>query len=375
MLVIKEVKTKSELKKFVKFPLKLYKNDKQYLPCLTGDEMKDLSPKTNGAFEYSEARYWLAYEGNKIVGRIGAIWNKKYNENKGCKQLRFTRFEVIDDIKVTEALMNKVIEWANEIGLEDIIGPIGFSDLDKQGLLIEGFDEPQMILALYNFPYYMKHLEKLGFVKDADWVEYRISMPEKIDERISKIAEKTLERRNLYIKKFKNKKEIRPFFVKGLELMNEVYAHLYGYTALTDRQITELINKFIDVIVPKMLIAVLEKDTEKVAGYGLIVPSLTNAMRKAKGKVLPTGLFHVLHDLKHYDTVDFYSIGVSKEYQNQGVNAIILNEGIKVCVESGVKFAETGPELESNSQVQSQWDAFENRRNKRRRCYKLHIKK
>lgn len=374
MITIKEVTNKRDLKKFIKFPRELYKGNKNFVPFLDGDEMNMLTPKGNAAFEFCEAKYWLAYEDNKIVGRLGAIWHKRSNEIRNAKQIRFTRFDVVDNFEVTKLLFDKAIAWAKEIGMNEIIGPLGFSDLDKEGMLVEGFEHPSLVLTLYNHPYYVEHLTKLGFVKDIDWIEYRIEIPSEPNERLDQICKKTLERRDYYIHYFKTKKEMIAAIYEGLAIMNEVYSHLYGYVALTQNQIDEFIRNFSIVLNKKFVFAVKHKKTNELLGYGFLAPSLTKAMQKANGKLLPTGMFHILHDLKHFDTVDLYSIGVKKQYQNTGINAIIMNEAIKSCQRYNVKYAETGPELETNVQIQSQWKNFNHIQHKRRRSFKYEIK-
>lgn len=374
MITIKEVTNKRDLKKFIKFPRELYKGNKNFVPFLDGDEMNMLTPKGNAAFEFCEAKYWLAYEDNKIVGRLGAIWHKRSNEIRNAKQIRFTRFDVVDNFEVTKLLFDKAIAWAKEIGMNEIIGPLGFSDLDKEGMLVEGFEHPSLVLTLYNHPYYVEHLTKLGFVKDIDWVEYRIEIPSEPNERLDQICKKTLDRRDYYIHYFKTKKEMISAIYDGLAIMNEVYSHLYGYVALTQKQIDEFIRNFSIVLNKKFVFAVKHKKTNELLGYGFLAPSLTKAMQKANGKLLPTGMFHILHDLKHFDTVDLYSIGVKKQYQNTGINAIIMNEAIKSCQRYNVKYAETGPELETNVQIQSQWKNFNHIQHKRRRSFKYEIK-
>lgn len=374
MINIVEVKTKKQLKEFIAFPLKLYKGNDKFVPLLNGDEINQLTPKGNAAFEFCETRYWLAYLDGKVVGRLGAIWHKRFNELHNAKQIRFTRLDVIDNFDVTKALFDHAIAWAKEIGMNEIVGPLGFSDLDKEGMLVEGFDSPSIVLTLYNHPYYVEHLTKIGFVKDVDWVEYRIKIPEKPNEKLEEICRRTLERRNYYVLYFKNRKEMIKRIYEGMSIMNEVYSHLYGYVALTDRQIDEFIRNFSIVLNKKFVFAVCRKDTDELIGYGFLAPSLTKAMQKANGKLFPTGMFHLLHALKHFDTVDLYSIGVKKDYQNTGVNAIIMNEAIKACQKYNVKVAETGPELETNTQVQSQWKNFDHVQHKRRRSFKLEIK-
>ena len=376
MIEFKEVsiKDKKELFKFIRFPHKLFKDVEQYVPWLDDDEYAMLVPEKNGAFEWCEARYWLAYKGKEIVGRIGAILNHKYNQKVNKEIMRITRFDFIDDFEVSSGLVNQVKNWALERNCIEMIGPIGFSDMDQEGMLIRGFEHLSMYITLWNFPYYVEHMEKMGFEKENDWVEYRLTIPEKIDERIDRIAQLSCKRFGYKIKYFKNKKELLPYIHKGLNIMNEVYAYLLGYTELSPRQMDEFIDNFKLVLNTDYLFAVESKDGELI-GYGFFAPSLSRAMRKCNGKITLPGILALLHDLKKNDTVDLYSIGVRPEYMSQGVNAIILNEGIKACIKHGIKFAETGPELDINEKVQSQWKGFEHIQHKQRRCWRIDISK
>ena len=372
MIEIKEIQmsNKKMMYKFIRFPHKLFKDVEQYVPTLDIDEYAMLTPKKNGAFEWCEARYWLAFEGKEIVGRIGAILNHKYNAKVNKEIMRITRFDFIDNFEVSSMLVNEVKKWAKERNCVEMIGPIGFSDMDKEGMLIRGFEETSIYITLWNFPYYVEHMEKMGFEKENDWVEYRIKIPEKIDERVDRIANMSLKKFGYHIKYFKTKKEIYPYIHKGLNIMNEVYAHLLGYTELSPRQMDEFVDNFKLVLNTDYLFAVESKDGDLI-GYGFFAPSLSRAMKKCGGKLTLSGISAVLHDLKKNDTVDLYSIGVRPEYMSQGVNAIILNEGIKACIKHGIKYAETGPELDINEKVQSQWKGFEYVQHKQRRCWRL----
>lgn len=369
MIEIFEVKTKKDLKKFIKFPLSLYKKDPNYVPPLILDELDMFNPKKNGAFEHSKARCWIAINNGKIVGRIAAIWNKAYNKKTNKKQMRFSRYDVIDDFEVSKALFDTLKKFAKECKLNEIVGPMGFSDVDYEGLLVEGFDTPSMCITMHNFPYYKEHLIKLGFIKEIDWLEYRIQLPEKVDERLDVIAQKILESRDFEIRRFKNSKEMQPTVHEAILLMNEVYSHLYGYVPQNEQQIKEIQAKFKMVLNPRFVFTVINKKNDELIGYGLIAPNLSKPFKKCWGRLLPFGIFHLLRGIKKFDTVDLYSIGVKKEYQNTGVNAIILNEGIKACVAHKVRFAETGPELEINNEVQAQWKNYAREQHKRRRLF------
>lgn len=372
MIIIKEVRSRRDRNRFIDFPVHLYKDNPYYVPTLAIDEKLNMDQKKNPAYEHSEACFWLAYRDKKIVGRIGGIINHKYNEKMKVKQVRFTRFDVIDDIEVTKVLFDQVLSWGKEKGMTDIVGPIGFSDLDKQGMLVDGFEEMNLFITLYNHPYYLEHMTKLGFVKDVDWVEYQIPVPDTHNERLDKLSHAIQKRYGYRMIEFKKKKEVLKYIYDAFGIVNEAFDHLYGVVALTPKQIDFYVKQYIALInLDFVYIVVNEKD--EVIGFGLLGPSLSNAARKSKGHLFPFGWIHVLRGVKKYDVLDMYTIAVKPEYQNKGINALILHEGIKKAIEKNVKFCETGPELELNNQVQSQWKDFDARQHRRRRCFKRTI--
>lgn len=372
MITIKEISKKRDIKKFIDFPNKLYKNNKYYVPCFFVDELNMLDPKKNPAYQYCETRLFLAYENNKIVGRICALINHAYNKKKNFKQIRFCRYDVIDNPEVSKLLFEQVISWAKERGLNQIIGPIGFSDLDKQGLLVEGFEEESNTITLYNHPYYMKHLTDLGFKKDIDWVEYQVFTPKSMNERISRLANVIIKRYDYQVVKLKSKKEIGPYVEKAFDLVNRSFEHLYGVVPLNDDQVKLAVKQFVTLVNFEYLYLVEDKNDELI-GFGLLVPSLNAATKKSNGRLFPLGAFRALRALKKHTVLDMYLVAVDPAYHNLGVNALILCEGIKSAIKNGVTHAETGPELETNEQVQSQWKEFDTRQHRRRRCYILDI--
>ena len=368
MLVVKEVQSRRDRKKFFGFPTELYKDCPYYCPALLMDEKSEFDPKQNGAFAYAECRMWIAERDGKMVGRAAGVLNKAYNEKVGAKQLRFTRFDFIDDAEVVDALFAKVVEYAKELGMNEIIGPIGFSDLDKQGLVIEGFEEEDMYVTPYNYEYYVKHIERLGMTKKVDWLEFQITIPDQMNERLDRIAEMAIERYGYKVLRFKKIGDIKPYITEALQILNEAFAKLFGVVWLSDKQLIDF-SKLIMLVGNPEYVSVVQNKEGKIIGYSLMAPSITKAVRESKGKLLPFGIFRILRDLKKSKTLDFYSIGVKPEYQTKGVNAILLREGLAGAIKNGMKFAETGPELETNVEVQSQWKAFEHRNHKRRRCY------
>lgn len=368
MITIRPVENRRQLKEFIRFPNVLLKQYPNYTPYLEIDELLNLDPKKNPAFDFCSVKLFMAYKDGKLVGRLGGIINNAANEKFQQKRIRFTRFDVIDDLEVTRALFQALETFAKEHQLDGLMGPIGFCDLDKQGLLVEGFDELNMFITLYNPPYYQTHLEALGFAKEADWIELQIKVPEKVDERMDRLATALLKRGGFDLIKPRNKKELRPFIYQAFDVVNAAFAPLYGVITLTPRQIDFYVEQFIQLVNYDYLSLVADKSGRLVA-MGLAMPSLSRAMQKANGRLFPFGLFHILHGLKHHDTIDMYLIGIRPEYQGMGLNAIILNDVNKGTVKHGVKFAETGPELELNDKVQSQWKNFETRQHRRRRSF------
>lgn len=369
MIKLKEVKTKADLKKFLEFPSRLYAGCPYYVPSLYMDEEDTLNPKKNAAYEYCEARPVLAYKDGVLAGRICGILNHAYNEKWGKHRVRFNRWDVIDDIEVTKALIADIEAWGKSKGADEITGPIGFCDMDKQGLLIEGFEEKDLFITTYNYPYYATHLEQLGFKKDADWVEMQIKMPDKLDEKIIKVSEGMMRKLKLHRLEIHNiKRDAFPYVDKIFDLLNEAYADLYGVVPLNKGQVDFYKDQFKIILNPKFVSVVLNEQDE-VVGFGVAAPSMAEAAIKSKGHLFPLGWYRILRSIHKNDTLELLLVAVKKEYQNKGVNSILITDIYKNAVEFGIKLAETGPELELNEQVQAQWKRFETRRHKRRRCY------
>ena len=374
MITVKEVTTKKERKAFFRFPLDLYKGNKYVVPTLIADEEDEFNPEVNDAYRYSETKLFLAYnEQGKVVGRVAGLYHKAYNEKQNLKQLRFTRYDVIDDFEVTKALFAELKKWAQELGMNELVGPIGFSDLDKQGMLIEGFDRVGMYITIYNFPYYREHMEKIGMQKAVDWVEYRIKVPEKMDERLVRLSKKIQERYGYTYVPIVDFKTSLPLIKDALSyIMNEVFAHLYGFVSVSEKQIMREAKMLKDVWNNDYVLAVQNKEGELV-GYGFMAPSVSRAMQAFNGKLNLKGIFTMIKDQKHAETLDLYNMGVKKEYQNKGVNVLVMARGLEMAIKNGVKYLETGPELEYNSQIQAQWKDFEKEQHKRRRCWTIPV--
>ena len=371
-IIIKKVSSKKELKTFIHFNYELYKGNPYSVPDLYDDMLGTFSPKRNAAFEFCEADYFLAYNNNKVVGRVAAIINKRANETWNKKEVRFGWIDFIDDIEVSEALLDTVARWGKERGMEAMVGPLGFTDMDAEGMLIEGFDQLSTMSTIYNFPYYPQHLEKLGFEKEADWVEFKLTVPDKLPEKFVRISEIILQKYKLRIKKLKRKEiKTKNYGQKIFNLINEAYAPLYGYSKMTQRQINQYIKMYLPLIDLRMVSLVEDENGELIA-VGISMPSLSEALQKAEGKMLPFGWYHLLKALffKKPKVLDLLLVGVKPEYQSKGVNALLFYDLVPVYQQMGFKYGESNPELELNKKVQSQWSAFESVQHKRRRAYK-----
>ncbi len=367
---IMEVTGYRDITKFIVFPNSLYKGNKSFVPSLIMDERENLTKGKNPAYEYCDARMVMAYRGGKAVGRVLAIHNKLFNKLWNKKCVRFSRFDMIDDIDVAAALLGFVEKWADELGMNEVQGPMGFCDLDKEGLLVEGFDERGMFITAYNYPYYGEFLEKLGYGKIADWVEREIKVPETLDPRIEKIAAYSLKKTKLRMVDIKKAKDVIPYADGIFDVLEEAYRDLYGVIPLNREQVKMYTNQFITLVKPEFL-AVIVDENGKVASFGLCVPSMAGAVRACKGKLLPFGFVHLLKyfTAKKCDIIEFMLIGTRRDYWGDAVNANIILKVFAGAKKYGVKFAETGPMLETNFRIHAMWKRFENRAHKRRRCY------
>ena len=370
MVSIVEVTTKAQLRRFVDYPNQLYKDVPQFVPATYGDDLADWDRSKNPAFSYCDARCWLAERDGEIVGRIGAIRSRKANEKWGTNRMRFTQVDFIDDPEVSAALFATVEDWARELGCAAVHGPLGFTDMDREGMLVEGFDRRSCFFTYYNYPYYVDHMTALGYVKDVDWIEELIAVPtdEKIIQRWEKLSDFVLKRNQLQIVEPKNRLAYLPLLKPFFDLVNVAYAPLYGTVDLTEQQIRKYSAKFAPLINPNTTCFVMDKNDQMIA-FGVGAPSLAAAMQKHRGRLFPTGWIDVLKAFRKNDTVDLLLIAVHPDYQARGVNAIILSKTMKGCLKMGIKEAETGPMLELNEKVQSQWKDFQTEQHKRRRCF------
>ncbi|MFA7156681.1 MAG: hypothetical protein WC123_03215 [Bacilli bacterium] len=365
---IKEVIGKRMLKEFIEFGNELYKGNDNYVYPLLFDEMNTFNPQKNPAYDYCKTILFLAYKEGKIVGRICGLINDAYNKKMNIKHLRFNHYDVIDDIEVSKALFNAIAKWGKSYGMEDFDGPITFTDLDKQGMLMEGFEYPGMFITNYNYPYYVDHMQKLGFSKDVDWVEYKVDLPTKIDERIEKVASMLTNRYGFKLLKFKKFKDFEPYLYKAFDVYNEAFAPLHGVVEVTKKQIDALVDTFLKLINFDYVCVVLNNKDE-VIGLSILAPSMNKAVNKAKGKLFPLGWYYILRNIKHFDVLDMYFVAIKPEYQSYGINSLMMLDATKMAIRDGVRYAETGPELEDNLKIQSQWKNFDAKIIRKRRCW------
>jgi GNAT superfamily N-acetyltransferase len=368
---IKEVLSKKDLKRFIKFSLELYKDNEYVAPKLTADELVTLDRKKNPAFDFCESAYFLAYKDGKIVGRIAAIINHSANEHANNKNGRFGWVDFIDDREVSAALFQRAESWLKAKGMTAIVGPIGITDLDYEGLLIEGFDRMSTMATIYNYPYYASHIEALGYIKEVDWNEYLISVPDKMPERFSRGVELIKQKYGLRSVEFKSRKElVKNYGQKVFDLWNVCYSELYGASPLTQKQINHYVKIYLSFICLDTLSLIVDKD-DNVVGFGVSIPSLTKALRKAKGHLWPFGIIHVLNALRKgkNDTVDLLIVGIHPAYQNKGAISLLFGDLIPKYIKRGFKYAESNPELESNVKITAQWGTFEYENHKKRRAF------
>lgn len=374
-IIVKPIKhTKKELKKYVQFGINLYEGNDYFVPPLISDEINTLCPHKNPAFDFCTAQSFMAYRNGKPVGRITGLINNIVNQRTGTKTMRFGWVDFIDDNEVVDALFNAVENWGREQGMTSIIGPMGFSDMDHEGMLTHGFDELGTIATIYNYPYYPSHMDRMGYQKDADWVEFRITIPNAIPNKFQRISDIVQQKFNLRTIKFTSRKKLKKAYGQALfDLINDAYDKLYGYSPLTQRQIDYYIGLYLNILRLNNL-SIIVDENDKLVGAGISMPSLSNALQKSKGKLFPFGWWHLLKALHgKSDTVDLMLVAISKEYQNKGVNALLFTDLIIEYTKDGYKWAESNIELEDNSSVQLQWQYFEHRLHRRRRAYKKQL--
>lgn len=363
--------SRKELKKFIDFGIKLYKGNDCYVPPLIGEEIETLLPEKNPAFDFCEAQSFMAYRDNKPVGRITGIINRAVNLRTGKRVARFGFVEFIDDNEVVDKLFRAVENWAREHGMDEIIGPMGFTDMDHEGMLVEGFDELGTMATIYNHAYYPTHMVRMGYHKDVDWVEFRMTVPDKVPEKYMRIAEIVRKKYDLRCLHYTSRKKIKEDYGIALfELINEAYDDLYGYSPLTKKQINYYIDKYLSVLRLDCICIIVDKN-DKLVGVGISIPSFSRALQKSGGKIFPFGWIHLLKAMKgKNDIVDLMLVAVKPEYQSKGVNALLFADLLPTYIKNQYKWAESNLELEDNTSVQLQWQYFDRRQHRRRRAYK-----
>lgn len=369
---LKKVRTKKDLKRFIKVQFQLYKGNKYWCPPMRMDELNTLNPDKNPAFDFCEAEYWIAYQGSEAVGRIAGIINHNANKRWNEKLVRFGWIDFIDDPEVSGKLIDTVIAWGKEKGMDGIHGPLGFSDMDNEGMLIKGFEEEATLASIYNHPYYVTHMERMGFEKAADWVQYEFSIPPEIPDKVDRLALLVQEKYKLRLVKAKKSKDLLPYAPKMFRTLNAAFDELYGYTALTQKQMDMYVKAYFGFIRHEFVTFVVD-EKDDVIGFGISMPSLTKALQRCNGKLFPFGFLHILRAIKKNDTIDMYLNGVRPDYQGKGVNALYYNEMHKAYIKHGITKAITNPQLEENAKALTIWKNFTGRQHLTRRCWIKHF--
>lgn len=367
-IIIKQVTTDKDLLDFIQFPMELYKNNKNYVPSLISDEKNLWNPKENPALDYSDSKQFLAFKDGKIVGRIAVIINHKEEKELGISKVRFGWLDFINDENVSRALIQEAEKFAKENNIDTIEGPMGFTNLDKAGMLTMGYDKLATMIGIYNFDYYPNHLENLGLTKEKEWVEYELGFPEILPEKVEKFSKLIAEKYKLKVLKFKNKKEILPYVEPMFKLLDETYKMLSSYTPISKEQIQHYKEKYFGFI-NKDYIVCVEDENHNLIAFAITMPSYSKALQKSKGKLFPFGWWHFLQAGKKNDRANFYLIGIHPDYQRRGVSAVVFKEIHNLFRDKGLKFLETNPELEENKSIQLLWQDYNPVNHKRRKTF------
>lgn len=368
---IKEVQSRRELREFVYFPEKLYRHNPYYVPPLEFDQMDTLDQKKGAAQEFCDSKLYLAYKDGKLAGRVAAIVNRLANKQWNHKEVRFGWYDFIDDREVSKALMDKVEEFGRKYGMESVVGPLGFTDFDPEGLLIEGFDQLSTMALIYNYPYYVDHIEEMGFQKDADWIEYKIEVPKALPERVARMANIIEQRANVHVTPLTRKliKE-KDYAHKIFKIINECYKNLYNFTVLPEKMADKYIGFYLKVL-DLNYVSLVENDKDEIVAFGITMPSIVRALQRSRGKLFPFGWWYLAKSLffKREEGVEMLLVGVNPEYRNSGVNTLVQLDMFKKYTDAGVKWAETNAILETNIKNQGQFKEFDRECKKRRRSY------
>ncbi len=365
---IKQVQTPREFKAFVRFPYRLYSKSEYWIPPLIKSEIDTLTHEKNPAFEYCDAQYWLACQGRKVVGRVAGIINHKFVEKWGQKYAGFSRLDFIDDKEVSQELLKTIEAWARSNDLQGVHGPVGFTNFDHQGMLVEGFSELPTIASTYNYDYYPQHLENHGYSKEVDYLEFEVMVPDQVPEKLERLAEIVLKRNKLKIFKAKSKKELLSYGKQIFHVINETYRDLFASVDYSEKLMDLYVQKYFSFIAPEYVTIVLNQQ-EEVVGFQVTMPSLSRAFQKARGRLFPFGFLHILNALKKPKHLDLYLIGILPKYQNKGVTAILMSEMTKLAIKNNIISAESNSELEDNKKVQDLWEYYDSRQHKRKRVY------
>lgn len=373
---IKQVTTRRELKRFIRLNYEMYKDNAFAVPDLYEDMLKTFSRDKNPAFEFCEADYFLAYKEGRLAGRVAAIINRRANATWQKQTVRFGWIDFVDDEDVSRALIDTVAAWGRKRGMTEMEGPLGFTDMDAEGMLTEGFDQLSTMATIYNYPYYPQHMERLGLTKAMDWIEMKLMVPPQVPDKYVRIAEIVKQKYNLHVRKLKSVREIKRTGIgqRIFDLINESYAPLFGYSQMTQAQIAQYVKEYLPIL-DLSLVTLIENEQDELVGVGISMASLSTALQRAKGKMFPLGWWHLAKALywKKPPIVDLLLVAVKPEYQNKGVNALLFTDLIPQYIRHKFVWAETNPELEVNDKVQSQWQYLENYLHKRRRCYRKDI--
>lgn len=368
---IRQITDKRGMDAFVGFYYDLYRGCEHAVPYLRADELATLDPRRNASFECCEAAYFMAYRGGKPVGRVAAIINHRANERWNCSTVRFGWFDFIDDSEVSAALLHAVEQWGRSKGMDKIVGPMGFTDMDHEGMLIDGFDELGTMATIYNYPYYPVHMERMGYKPDVDWVEYRMTVPDSVPDKYLRIASLVERKYGFKTLHYTSRSRLKADYGRAIfDLINVAYDGLYGYSPLSDRQIDYYIDKYLGILRLDCISVVVDKDGKLVA-FGISIPSFSRALQRSGGRLWPLGWYHLLKAIHgKNDVVDLMLVAVSPEYQNMGVNAMVFADLLPTYIKNGYKFAESNLELADNASVQLQWQYFERRQHRRRRAFR-----
>lgn len=373
---IRQISSRKDLKKFIEFANKLYSDCPYYCPPLFFDEMNCFNPENNPALEVCEYQLWMAYRDGEPVGRVAGIINHRANEKWGYKHVRFGWFDFIDDMEVSKALLDTVTAWGKSRGMDELNGPVGFTDFDHEGLLLEGYEYLAPMASLYNYPYYVKHVEAYGLVKEADWIELQVYPPQGCPERLDRIAEIVKQRSHVRVDKVKNSRElVRKYGIQYMDVIDEAYQKLYNFQPMTEKQKNYYKNMYFPILnFDFVTLVVNEKD--EIVGVGLGMPDISNALRKCRGHLFPFGWYHILKALKakHMEVFNLLLIAVRPDYQNTGVNALFFQDQIPRMNKYGIKILETTCILETNTKNISNFTQFDHKQHKRRRAYIKSIK-